>query len=281
MPPDEQRGQVVTVSLSSDELRLIFAQLLTTRNCEKDFGRCASGASPVCGFAACGLGAENTATRKLTLGSFLTARRFAAFCSCLCVSKEWAEVLENTPRRVRELQSSDAEGSVGGCSCGTALTRPFTARSLWFKLFQMLDPQEAARAAAVAPAPAPVRVASVCLSTGPPTHLRASRRACWPSRARTSSTTTTSSAAGWSSTVRLRVPLGHFAPSPLCPFVRVLKRCRPRRLAQDAAVLTLLRSLAQRAHPRLEGPPLQLLHRYVHPQQECVCAARLAFESAC
>jgi transposase len=42
------------------------------------------------------------------------------------------------------------------------LTRLLRARSLWFKLFQMLDPQEAARAAAVAPAPAPVRLGLKC-----------------------------------------------------------------------------------------------------------------------
>ena len=51
-PPDEQH--VVAVSLGADELRLVFAQLLTTRDCEKDFGRCASVALRLCGSAACG-----------------------------------------------------------------------------------------------------------------------------------------------------------------------------------------------------------------------------------
>jgi hypothetical protein len=77
-PPDEQH--VVTVSLGADELRLIVAALLTTRNCEKDFGRCARGTLRLaalhlaaCGSAPCG-GASARAPKtppaqKRTLGS--------------------------------------------------------------------------------------------------------------------------------------------------------------------------------------------------------------------
>lgn len=67
-PPDEQRGHVVTVSLSADELRLVFAQLLTTRDCEKDFGRCASAALRLCGFAACGYAPKTPRTGETRLG---------------------------------------------------------------------------------------------------------------------------------------------------------------------------------------------------------------------
>ena len=47
-PPDAPEASAATASasvLGADELRLIFAQLLTTRDCEKDFGRCARGAA--------------------------------------------------------------------------------------------------------------------------------------------------------------------------------------------------------------------------------------------
>ena len=129
--PEEEAAAGVCVTLGSDELRLIFAALLTTRNCEKDVGRCVHARH---WRAAAGVFVPASgARRKLPyLGHAfrkrppLTQPRDAPprAARCLCVCKEWSEVLVNTP-------------------------------SLWFKLFSMLDPTEAARAAAVAPAPAP------------------------------------------------------------------------------------------------------------------------------
>ena len=51
-PPDESAAAGACVALGHDELRLVFAALLTTRNCEKDVGRCVDARYTACGGAA-------------------------------------------------------------------------------------------------------------------------------------------------------------------------------------------------------------------------------------
>ena len=127
-PPEESEAAAgACVALGSDELRLIFAALLTTRNCEKDVGRCvharhwraAAGVVPVLG-----------QTRKLP---FLLGHAFwkrppltrPRVCPpravrCLCVCKEWSEVLVNTPRCASAPQ---AEGPKRAVSRRRAVSR--------------------------------------------------------------------------------------------------------------------------------------------------------------
>ena len=72
--------------------------------------------------------------------------------------KEWSEVLVNTPRCAASRGSrfgfvADSRRRVGAPFRAADASSPRQS-SLWFKLFSMLDPTEAARAAAAAPAPA-------------------------------------------------------------------------------------------------------------------------------
>ena len=50
--PEQEPAAGACVALGNDELRLVFAALLTTRNCEKDVGRCVYDCYAACDGAA-------------------------------------------------------------------------------------------------------------------------------------------------------------------------------------------------------------------------------------
>ena len=175
-PPDESAAAGACVALGHDELRLVFAALLTTPNCEKDVGRCVDARYMARGGAARRGAAPRRRVRvrprafaesrraldKLWERLPLTRRRAASpsrLHRCLCVSKEWSEVLANTPRcaasrGTRFRGVAELRRRVGAPYRAADASSPRPS-SLWFKLFSMLDPTEALRAAAAAPAPVP------------------------------------------------------------------------------------------------------------------------------
>ena len=160
--PEEEAAAGVCGTLGSDELRLIFAALLTTRNCEKDVGRCVHARH---WRAAAARSCQPSGTRRKPpyLGHAFWKR--PPLTQPRDASASRGQVPVRVQRVVRgageHAQVRPAEGPKRAVSRRTSarrlapLTRRRRAPSLWFKLFSMLDPTEAARAAAVAPAPAP------------------------------------------------------------------------------------------------------------------------------
>jgi hypothetical protein len=142
--------------LGADELRCVFGRLLTLPDTDKDLGRCARRAAlsaprapdeaHVVSQAAAAAGADAAPGRRAQLRHG--------------VQGVGAYRQQHAQARTRTRTSACAPSDRALCSralaCRTrALTRRGTARSLWFKLFRALDPEEADAAAAAAPAAAP------------------------------------------------------------------------------------------------------------------------------